>query len=125
MSVQDRNPTSQYTMSSSSPQTAVNGGENECDWVWNEIKAEARRDAESEPSLTSHLYSTIISHSSLIRSLSLSLSLHLGNKLCSSTLLYNLFLNTFSSDPSLLSNTIADLRATRQRDSACISFTTT
>ncbi|KAL7610246.1 hypothetical protein Lser_V15G14218 [Lactuca serriola] len=70
MSVQDRNSTSQYTMSSSSPQTPVNGGENECDWVWNEIKAEARRDAESEPSLASHLYSTIISHSSLIRSLS-------------------------------------------------------
>ncbi|XP_023729142.1 FK506-binding protein 2 [Lactuca sativa] len=32
MSVQDRNTTSQYTMTSSSPQTAVNGGENECDW---------------------------------------------------------------------------------------------
>ncbi|KAL7226777.1 hypothetical protein ACSBR1_021781 [Camellia fascicularis] len=35
-----------------------------------------------------------------------------GNKLCSSTLLYDLFLNTFSSDSSLRSATIADLRAT-------------
>ncbi|KAL7588028.1 hypothetical protein Lser_V15G35830 [Lactuca serriola] len=32
MSVQDRNTTSQYTMTSLSLQTAVNGGENECDW---------------------------------------------------------------------------------------------
>ncbi|KAI3766466.1 hypothetical protein L2E82_16526 [Cichorium intybus] len=124
MPVQDRHATSQSTMSSSSsyPQTIANGGENESDWVWNEIKAEARRDAESEPALASYLYSTIISHSSLTRSL----SFHLGNKLCSSTLLstllYDLFLNTFSSDASLLSATVADLRAARQRDPACISF---
>ncbi|KAI3521423.1 hypothetical protein L1887_10889 [Cichorium endivia] len=124
MPVQDRPATSQSTMSSSSsyPQTIANGGENESDWVWNEIKAEARRDAESEPALASYLYSTIISHSSLTRSL----SFHLGNKLCSSTLLstllYDLFLNTFSSDASLLSATVADLRAARQRDPACISF---
>ncbi|CAH1453401.1 unnamed protein product [Lactuca virosa] len=51
MSVQDRNATSQYTMSSSSPQTAVNSRENECDWVWNEIKVEASRDTESELAL--------------------------------------------------------------------------
>lgn len=91
-------------------------------WVWTQIKAEARRDAESEPALASYLYSTIISHSSLARSL----SFHLGNKLCSSTLLstllYDLFLNTLTSDPNLLSSTVADLRAARYRDPACISF---
>ncbi|KAL6996354.1 Serine acetyltransferase 5 [Sarracenia purpurea var. burkii] len=100
-----------------------NGGENEEDaWVWSQIKAEARRDAEAEPALASYLYSTIISHPSLCRSL----SFHLGNKLCSSTLLstllYDLFLNTISSDASLRSATVADLRAARYRDPACISF---
>ncbi|KAJ0713523.1 putative serine O-acetyltransferase [Helianthus annuus] len=130
MPVQDATrPTPQTTMSSSpSPPTTANGGititggENEDEWVWNQIKAEARRDAESEPALASYLYSTIISHSSLTRSL----SFHLGNKLCSSTLLstllYDLFMNTFSSDKSLLSATVADLRAARARDPACISF---
>ncbi|KAM7480538.1 hypothetical protein LguiA_028751 [Lonicera macranthoides] len=91
-------------------------------WVWGQIKAEARLDAESEPALASYLYSTILSHSSLPRSL----SFHLGNKLCSSTLLstllYDLFLNTFSSDQSIRSATVADLRAARQRDPACTSF---
>ncbi|XP_008242535.1 PREDICTED: serine acetyltransferase 5 [Prunus mume] len=91
-------------------------------WVWAQIKAEARRDAEAEPALASYLYSTILSHSSLKRSL----SFHLGNKLCSSTLLstllYDLFLNTFSSDPSLLAAAVADLRAARERDPACVSF---
>ncbi|CAK9174505.1 unnamed protein product [Ilex paraguariensis] len=107
----------------SSPATADNGGENQDEaWVWAQIKAEARRDAESEPALASYLYSTVISHSSLARSI----SFHLGNKLCSSTLLstllYDLFLNTFSSDPSLRSATVADLRAARCRDPACMSF---
>ncbi|CAH1413498.1 unnamed protein product [Lactuca virosa] len=101
MLVQDRDATSQYTMSSSSPQTAINDRENECDWVWNEIKAEARHDTESELALA-------------------------RNKLCSSTLLstllYDLFLNTFSFDPSILSATVADLRTARQQDHACISF---
>jgi serine O-acetyltransferase len=90
--------------------------------LWTQIKAEARRDAEAEPALASYLYSTILSHSSLERSI----SFHLGNKLCSSTLLstllYDLFLNTFSSDPSLRNATVADLRAARVRDPACISF---
>ncbi|RZC68259.1 hypothetical protein C5167_031519 [Papaver somniferum] len=91
-------------------------------WLWSQIKAEALRDAESEPALASYLYSTILSHSSLERSL----SFHLGNKLCSSTLLstllYDLFLNSFATDPDLLSATVADLKAVRARDPACVSY---
>lgn len=96
--------------------------EEEDAWVWIQIKAEAKRDAEAEPALASYLYSTILSHTSLDRSL----SFHLGNKLCSSTLLstllYDLFLNAFSSDSNLRSAAIADLRAARERDPACVSY---
>ena len=105
----------------SSPSRLTGSGEDEA-WLWAQIKAESRRDAESEPALASYLYSTILSHSSLERSL----SFHLGNKLCSSTLLstllYDLFLDTFSNDPELRSATVADLRAARMRDPACMSF---
>ncbi|KAH0906630.1 hypothetical protein HID58_038457 [Brassica napus] len=38
--------------------------------LWTQIKAEARHDAEEEPALASYLYSTILSHSSLERSIS-------------------------------------------------------
>ncbi|KAI3447106.1 hypothetical protein Pfo_003771 [Paulownia fortunei] len=105
-----------------SPPPPQPGTEEEEKWVWAQIKAEARRDAEAEPALASYLYSTILSHSSLERSL----SFHLGNKLCSSTqlstLLYDLFLNIFSTDATLRSATVADLRAARFRDPACVSF---
>ncbi|KAK4432920.1 Serine acetyltransferase 5 [Sesamum alatum] len=106
-----------------SPPPPPPGSEEEEKWVWAQIKAESRRDAEAEPALASYLYSTILSHSSLERSL----SFHLGNKLCSSTLLstllYDLFLNIFSTDATLRSATVADLRAARFRDPACVSFT--
>lgn len=110
------------TMPTGLPAANSSVGSDDEGWVWAQIKAEARRDAESEPALASYLYSTILSHSSLERSL----SFHLGNKLCSSTLLstllYDLFLNAFSSDPSLRSAAVADLRAARERDPACVSY---
>lgn len=96
--------------------------ESEETWVWTQIKAEALRDAESEPALASYLYATVVSHPSLGRSL----SFHLANKLCSSTLLstllYDLFLHSFSTHPTVLSAAVADLIAVRHRDPACISF---
>nr|DAD48950.1 TPA_asm: hypothetical protein HUJ06_018887 [Nelumbo nucifera] len=107
------------------PRTSFTGFTDSCEdeaWVWSQIKAEARRDADAEPALASYLYSTILSHSSLARSI----SFHLGNKLCSSTLLstllYDLFLSFFSKEPSLRAATVADLRAARMRDPACVSF---
>ncbi|KAH9617498.1 hypothetical protein KSS87_015955, partial [Heliosperma pusillum] len=104
------------------PQCATESHDDDEAWVWGQIKTEAHRDAESEPALASYMYSTILAHSSLARSL----SFHLGNKLCSSTLLstllYDLFLNTFSSDVSLRAAVVADLRAARVRDPACVSY---
>jgi len=92
------------------------------EWLWNQIKAESLRDAESEPALASFLYSTVLSHPSLHRSL----SFHLANKLCSSTLLstllYDLFLDYFSNNPLLRDAIVADLIAVKHRDPACVSY---
>lgn len=114
-------PTGELRPPSQQPPMHPTAAEDES-WLWAQIKAEARRDAEAEPALASYLYSTILSHSSLERSL----AFHLGNKLSSptllSTLLYDLFLNTFSSDASLCAAAVADLRAARVRDPSCVSF---
>ncbi|KAK9984278.1 hypothetical protein SO802_033803 [Lithocarpus litseifolius] len=79
--------------------------EEEDAWLWIQIKAEAKRDVEAEPALTSYLYSTILSHLSLDRSL----SFHLYSSTLLSTLLYDLFLNAFSSDSDLRSTVITNL----------------
>ncbi|KAL1531370.1 serine O-acetyltransferase [Salvia divinorum] len=62
-----------------SPPPMPRGSVEEEEWLWGQIKTELCLDAEAEPALASYLYSTILSHSSLERSL----SFHLGNKLCS------------------------------------------
>ena len=92
------------------------------EWVWRQIEAEARADAESEPALASYLYATILSHKSLSRSL----AFHIANRLSSptllSTLLYDIFLQAFSDHPSLSRAAVADLLAAKARDPACGSF---
>uniref|UniRef100_A0A0D3ETF5 serine O-acetyltransferase n=1 Tax=Oryza barthii TaxID=65489 RepID=A0A0D3ETF5_9ORYZ len=91
-------------------------------WVWSQIKAEARRDADAEPALASFLYATVLSHPSLDRSL----AFHLANKLCSSTLLstllYDLFVASLAAHPTLRAAVVADLLAARSRDPACVGF---
>ncbi|KAJ4787475.1 Serine acetyltransferase [Rhynchospora pubera] len=90
--------------------------------VWYQIKAEALRDADSEPALASYLYATVLSHSSLPRSLSFHLANKLGSSTLSSTLLYDLFVSSFTMHPTLRSAVVADLLAVEKRDPACVSI---
>ncbi|XP_078447480.1 putative serine acetyltransferase 1 [Wolffia australiana] len=92
------------------------------EWVWRQIRAEVRGDAESEPALASYLYATVLSHGTLARSL----AFHLANRLSSPTLLptllYDIFVQAFDDSPALVGAAVADLRAARARDPACGSF---
>lgn len=94
----------------------------EADELWLTIRAEARKDSEAEPALASFLYSTILAHRSLERAL----AFHLGNKLSSSTLLstqlFSLIADTFMDDPELRHALRADMRAVKERDPACITY---
>ncbi|GAQ86474.1 serine acetyltransferase [Klebsormidium nitens] len=92
------------------------------DWLWQEIRAEARRDSDAEPALASFLYSTILAHGSLERAL----AFHLANKLSSSTLLgtqlFTIIADSFSADPDLWDAVKADICAVKDRDAACTSY---
>eukprot|EP01018_Ginkgo_biloba_P037408 Gb_13498 [translate_table: standard] len=94
----------------------------EKDELWLQMRREARRDAEAEPTLASYLYSTVLAHRSLERAL----SFHLGNKLSSSTLLssqlYNLIADTFMEDRHIRESIRADIKAAKERDPACVSY---
>lgn len=94
----------------------------ENDELWLEMRAEARKDAEREPVLASYLFSTVLAHRSLERAL----AFHLGNKLCSTTLLstqlYTLFVDTYMGDVDIRKAVRADIMAVKERDPACISY---
>ncbi|CAN6441565.1 unnamed protein product [Victoria cruziana] len=90
-------------------------------WLWEQVRQETKEDAEAEPALASFLFSTVLSHPSLMHCL----AFHLGNKLSSSTLLptllYNLFFESFI-DADVRRAVVADLKAVRTRDPSCRSY---
>lgn len=92
------------------------------DQLWMRMREEARWDSIKEPALASYLYSTILSHRSLERSL----AFHLGNKLSSSTLLstqlFSLLNDTFMEDASIRRAIRDDIEAVKERDPACVSY---
>lgn len=94
----------------------------ERDELWLEMRSECRKDAEAEPTLASYLYSTILAH----RSLENALAFHIGNKLSNSTLLssqlYNLIADVFMEDAYIRECIRADIKAFRERDAACVSY---
>lgn len=94
----------------------------EVDLLWLKMREEARWDSIKEPALASYLYSTILSHRSLERSL----AFHLGNKLSSSTLLstqlFSLLNDTFMEDADMRRAIRDDILAVKERDPACVSY---
>lgn len=94
----------------------------EVDQLWLKMREEARWDSIKEPALASYLYSTILSHRSLERSL----AFHLGNKLSSSTLLstqlFSLLNDTFMEDADIRRAIRDDIKAVKERDPACVSY---
>ncbi|CAI5503775.1 unnamed protein product [Closterium sp. Naga37s-1] len=92
------------------------------DELWYTIREEARQDSEAEPALASYLYSTVLAHRSLERSM----AFHLANKLQSPTLLStqlcSLFTDVMLRSPEVQEALRADLRAIYTRDPACRSY---
>ena len=94
----------------------------EDDQIWLKMREETRWDSIKEPALASYLYSTILSHRSLERAL----AFHLGNKLSSTTLLstelFSLLTDTFMEDAGIRRAIREDIKAVRERDPACVSY---
>ena len=70
------------TISAATSATAVSPSANVADSLWESIRLQTRKQAETEPVLASFLYSTILNHDSL----EAALSFHLANKLDSPAL---------------------------------------
>lgn len=94
------------------------------DALWESIRNQTRKQAESEPVLASFLYSTILNHETL----EAALSFHLANKLDSpampAMLMREVIEQALTDDPAIGEAVRADLYAVNERDSACCSLVT-
>src|SRR5215510_9103135 len=95
---------------------------NPTDPVWQSLRAEAARKAESEPVLASYLHATILNH----RRLEDALSFHLASKLESPHLaamsMREFMLEAFERSREVQSALLADLEAVVRRDPAAHGF---
>lgn len=94
------------------------------DSLWESIRLQTRKQAESEPVLASFLYSTILNHDTL----EAALSFHLANKLDSpalpAMLIREVVEEAMKADTTIVESVRADLMAVNERDSACCSLVT-
>lgn len=92
------------------------------DNLWRRIKHEAKSDIDQEPILSSYYFNSILAHDSFERALASHLSIKLSNSTLSGGTLYDLFVGVFTEDCEIIGSAVADLRAIKERDPACISY---
>lgn len=94
------------------------------DPIWLAIREETEVAVNDEPVLASFLYSTILNHQSLECAVSFHLAHKLDSPTASALLVREVIQNALQSDPNIGKAMRCDLRAVRERDSACDSYST-
>jgi serine O-acetyltransferase len=90
--------------------------------VWAALRDEAQQVARDEPSLASLLNAVIIRHTDLAAALSYQLARKLGDLELRAMSLREVAQEAYASDPSIVEDAEADLRAVFERDPACKGF---
>ncbi|HUW60955.1 MAG TPA: serine O-acetyltransferase [Candidatus Bathyarchaeia archaeon] len=89
------------------------------DPIWEKIREEAARDAQTEPMLASFLYSVVLNHKTLEDALSFILASKLGSSTVPAVTLRDLIDEAFRSDHKIAAALRADINAVVTRDPAC------
>src|SRR6478735_3432211 len=92
------------------------------DGFWEQIHAEARREADREPLLVSFLFAAVLAHKKLEDGLSVILANKLHTPELPAILLRDLISDTLAADPSIRASIRADLLAARTRDPAARGY---
>jgi serine O-acetyltransferase len=94
----------------------------EKDELWQSIRDEAKQTISEEPIVATFLHATILNH----QSLECALSYHLAHKLdsidASAMLIREVIQEAMNADPSISQAMRCDLRAVKERDSACDNY---
>jgi serine O-acetyltransferase len=92
------------------------------DGVWEQIQAEAGREADGEPMLASFLHAAVLRHATLEAGLSVILANKLQTPEVPAILFRDLVHEAFVADPSICASIRADLLAARTRDPAARGY---
>ncbi|WP_035759048.1 serine O-acetyltransferase [Granulicoccus phenolivorans] len=93
------------------------------DQIWQQIRAEAVRDARAEPALASFLFTNILAHHRLEDSLSFILATKLESPTVSALTLRDLIAHAFAGNETIRQAILADLQAVVTRDPASRGYT--
>lgn len=91
--------------------------------LWDRMRAEAKADADAEPTLASFLYSSILGHSTFEKSLNFILANKLASPTLYSTQLVKIIEDCYVADPGIVDAALADMQAVFDRDPACDKYT--
>lgn len=94
------------------------------DPLWATIRAETEQEAAGEPILASFLHATILNHARLESALSFHLAHKLDSPTASALLLREVIEETLAGDETIGQAIRCDIRAVKERDSACDSYAT-
>ena len=91
--------------------------------LWERMRAEAKADADAEPTLASFLYSSILGHNSFEKSLNFILANKLASPTLYSTQLVKIIEDCYTADRGIVDAALADMQAVFDRDPACDKYT--
>jgi serine O-acetyltransferase len=95
------------------------------DWLWQAIRDEAAREAQTEPVLASLLHATVLNHATLEEALSFHLAGKLGSENLPSMLIRDVIDDSLSKGPEIGRAVRADIQAVSERDPACPGYLAT
>lgn len=102
--------------------TATESSAVDQDSLWTTIRAETQHEASREPVLASFLHATILNHDSLEAALSFHLAHKLDSATASALLVREVIEKALNADPTIRQALRCDIRAIKERDSACYSY---
>jgi len=92
--------------------------------LWQAMRSEVHARAEFEPIMATYFQATVLNHDTLDGSLSFLLASKLDSSVVSSMALREIIQDAFANEASLTRAAEIDIKATRERDPACNSYST-
>ncbi|MDA0791809.1 MAG: serine O-acetyltransferase [Proteobacteria bacterium] len=92
--------------------------------LWQAIRSEVRLRADFEPIMSTFFHATVLNHGTLEGALSFLLASKLDSPVVSSMAIREIIEDAYRAEPSLIHAAEIDIKATRNRDPACNSYST-